>query len=127
MKQKIEGGVEETREEIKGILSYWRADGIKIFQTNGKNCYTGLVDDIIGFITNSKASERQRCVDILDNMKHKTFKYMAMPSISADFTIMGGMKITAGVPFEATASLSEEEIVENELLDQAKHNLEQMK
>ena len=57
----------EKREKIEGMLSYWGADGINIFQIEGKNCYTGLVDDILQLVQEAKAEERKRClVEVAD-------------------------------------------------------------
>lgn len=73
--------------------------------------------DLEAFISKALLSQREFIKEKIEGMRKKTFDYVAKPTISADFTAFGGRKIVAGKSYKATSSLSEEEIIYNQVLD----------
>lgn len=69
------------------------------------------------FIRQLLEQKEREIVEKIEKTRKRTFTYMATPTIGADFTNVGGKKITAGKSYKATSSLSEEEIIYNQALD----------
>ena len=75
------------------------------------------VDSTKAFIRQLLEQKEREIVEKIEKTRKRTFTYMATPTIGADFTNVGGKKITAGKSYKATSSLSEEEIIYNQALD----------
>jgi len=90
------------------------------FVKNGElspESYLKMMNFIQSTLDSALQDQKDELLEKIEKRKHKTFKYMANPTVSADFTSVGGMKITAGVPYENTSSLSENEILDNDCLE----------
>ena len=109
-------------EEIKKDIDWAEK---QIFVSEGKrqhsSWYNRVMKNIKALLTTheQQAVEKQRTMflSVLNGLRNETYEYEAMPEISADFSGMGGMKIEAGVPFKTQSTLTNEEILENSLLD----------